>query len=501
MENKQKERMLITIFYALYVIWTLFITWHFSGQYAIDEFFHLSATDRIFFETTVYDRAPYLNGVIRFFANVFGRGLVGYKLIPCILGMISTSIYFFLFYRSMKHVYSLCCFMFVMATHSLLIANHVYIRMYVFDECVVALLCLILYVISRTNKLWKKILLNALYFICSIILFLFQTTEQSSVAIAVVGIAAWIVFMVGPRILENLKAKRLIIPAIAVVVVIIMSVIIYMGLIRYSIISCPSFLEGFLMKQEEGVQFPIFRDYFLTRGAFLSLGLIGFGYYLIKRPKNYLLGIYACGILPFIAYQAVYFDQLVFRTFVPYMPAMIFGLLLWIDNCINKKIFYASITSISIITVLFSYPGNYSYQGFDINIKNYYERLYTDDLEFADYGMLLQEIEAELTDGKKCMAMWSNSHVNAALNYLPWDRTMYLQGDLSEYFDYSDRDFEDVLVFLEQQKEPYIFVIGPRCEGKINRWYNTTFMEKLKKRYQYEFYPQAMDAYIFFINE
>lgn len=500
MESKQIEKRTVIIMYVVYVLWTLAIAWHFSGQYAIDEFFHLSATDKTFFETTVYNRAPYLNGIIRFFASVFGRGLVGHKLISCILGIVSTSVYFFLFYKSAKHVYSLCCFMFVMSTHSLLIANHSYIRMYVFDECVIALLCLILYIYARTNKLWKKILLNALYFACSIILYLFQKTEQSSMAVALVGIAAWIIFMIGPWIIEKLKERRIIIPAVAMILIMIIGIIIYMGLIRRGIIPHPSFLGPFFMEHVKEPQFPIFRDYFMTRGAFLSLGLVGFGYYLIKRPKNYLLSIYACAVLPFIAYQAIYFDQLMFRTFAPYIPAMIFGLLLWIDSFVNKKVFYTCITGISVITVLFSYPGTYSYRGFDINVREFYERLYTDDLEFADYGLLLEEINEELSDGSRCMALWSNSHVNAALNYLPWDRTMYLQGDLSEYLEYTDKDFEDVLIFLEEQKEPYIFVIGPRCEHKINKWYNTTFMEVLKKEYEYKFYPEAMDAYIFYIN-
>lgn len=500
MKSKQKEKVLIMIMYVAYIMFALAITWHFRGQYAIDEFFHLSATDKTFFETTVYNRAPYLNGMIRFFASVFGRGLAGHKLIPCILGMISSSIYFFLFYKSMKHVYSLCCFMFVMSTHSLLVANHVYIRMYIFDECMIALLCLILYIYARTNTLWKKILLNVLYFTCSIILYLFQKTEQSSMAIALVGMAAWIIFMIGPWIIEKLKERRIIIPMVVVVLMMIIGVIIYMGLIRRNIIPRPSVLDAFFIEQVKEPQFPIFRDYFITRGGFLSLGLIGFGYYLIKRPKNYLLGIYACAALPFIAYQAVYFDQLVFRTFAPYIPAMIFGLLLWIDSFVNKKIFYAGITVVSMITVLFSYPGTYSYRGFDINVKDFYERLYTDDLEFADYGLLLEEINEELADGSKCMALWSNSHVNAALNYLPWERTMYLQGDLSEYLEYMDKDFEDILVFLESQKEPYALVIGPRCEQKINKWYNTMFMEFLKNRYQYKFYPEAMDAYIFYID-
>ena len=272
MENIQKEKRLIIMMYALYVVFALAITWHFSGQYAIDEFFHLSATDKTFFETTVYNRAPYLNGIIRFFASVFGRGLAGHKLIPCILGMISSSIYFFLFYKSMKHVYSLCCFMFVMSTHSLLVANHVYIRMYIFDECMIAILCLILYIYTRTSKLWKKILLNVLYFTCSIFLYLFQTGEESSLAIVLVGIVAWIFFMSGPWVLDRLKARKILIPALIAGLVMIIGVFIYMGMIRQNIVTYPSFLERFLRKQEEGIQFPIFRDYFITRGAFLSLG-------------------------------------------------------------------------------------------------------------------------------------------------------------------------------------------------------------------------------------
>lgn len=490
--NRKKITFFLFVGYALFSLMFLI---RFAGYYGYDEMYHVSAADADFFAATNYKRAPYLNLMIRGLTVVFGRNHYVYKLIPYGLGLISFSCFLYLVYRLTEHTYSIACFALIMCTHSLLILNHMYIRMYVCDEAVIAVLALILFLIAQVSSRSIRIVLYFLYFAAASVLWLFQPAESSSFAVLATGIAAFIINYAGVRIIPYLRERKRLIPTLIVCGIILIVVMAGVVAIRLSLIPCPGFLSKIVVNRHgAGISQPVFIGYFLTKGIFLTIGMIGFGRLLLtKEIKNNLLGIYLLGLLPLIAYCVLYFDQRLFRVFAAFLPVLIFVTVLWLDQFPAAKKNIVRIVGVAALTSLFSYPR------ITMHVIEFYKLPYSvGEHSFDNYGGLLAQASQEIQNGRKCFCIWANKHVEAAFADFAWDADLCIDDDLNNRNAYTEEDFQEILDYFKTTQEPYVLVVGANSARKIDYWITPDFMNTLRAEYSYVEYPQ--DAYLFYIN-
>lgn len=492
-ENGRKKTAFVLL--AVYALFSLTFLIRFAGCFAHDELYHLSACDKDFFAISRYNRAPYLNILIRFLTSVFGRNYYVYKLIPYVLGLISVTVFLYLIYHLTEHTYSMVCFVILMCTHSLLIVNHMYIRMYVWDEAVIAVLALILYKLAHVYSVRICLMLHFLYFAVAFALWLFQPTEQSSLAVLGTGILAWTFNYIGGRIIPWLKKKNYLIPCLFACGIVMMAVMACVVAIRSGIIPCPRFLSKIIINQHaEGISQPVFIGYFLTKGIFLTIGMIGFGHLLITRElKDNLLGIWLLGLIPFLAYTIIYFDQRLFRSFTSFLPILILMTILWLDHFSVSKRSVGGIAAVTVLTVLFSYPRA------TMHIKEFYTMPYVvGEVFFDDYGGLISQVLQETHNGRKVFCIWVNEHAKAAFCEEEWEEGICLEGDLNNRYNHTEQEFMELLDYFRGVEEPYALVIWADSARKIDSWITKEFMNTLGRDYSYVEYPQ--DAYLFYIN-
>lgn len=490
--NRKKATFALVVGYALFSL--LFVI-RFAGYYAHDEIYHISAADANFFAVTKYNRAPYLNLMIRGLTAVFGRNQYVYKLLPYFLGLISFSVFLYLIYHLAEHTYSIVCFALIMSTHSLLILNHMYIRMYVCDEAVIAVLALILYKLAHVSSRSRRIILYFVYLAVASVLWVFQPAEASSLAVLATGIAALVLNCAGSRVIPYLRERSRLLPVLIVCGIALIGAMAGVVAIRLGVIPRPGFLSKIVVNRHgSGISQPVFIGYFLTKGIFLTIGLVGFGRLLLtKELKDNLLGIYMLGLIPFLAYTVIYFDQRLFRVFAAFLPVLIFVTVLWLDHFPVTRRAVGRIVVATVLTALFSYPR------ITMHIKEFYTLPYSvGELSFDDYGSLVSKVSEEISNGKKCFCIWVNTHAEAAFRNLKWDEDICLEDDVNNRYEYTEQDFRELLDYFETLQEPYIIVLGADSARKIDYWITTEFMNTLRAEYPYVEYPQ--DAYVFYIN-
>lgn len=491
----QKRRKTTLVLFVGYALFSLLFLLRFAGYYAHDEIYHISAADADFFAASNYNRAPYLNLMIRGLTAVFGRNQYVYKLIPYILGLISFSAFLYMIYHLAEHTYSIVCFAFLICTHSLLILNHMYIRMYVCDEAVIAVLALILYRLAHVSSRGLRMILYFLYLAVASVLWLFQPTEMSSLAVLATGIAALLLNYAGSRLIPLLREKKRLLPALIACSVAFIAAMAGVVAIRSGMLPCPGFLSKIIFSQHApGISQPVFIGYFLTKGIFLTIGMIGFGFLLLtKELRDNLLGIYLLGLIPFLAYTIIFFDQRLFRAFAAFLPILIFVTVLWLDHFPVTRRAVGRIVLVTVLTALFSYPR------ITMHIKEFYTLPYSvGEVFFDNYRGLLAQASEEIRNGRKCFCIWVNTHAEAAFRDLQWDEDICLEDDLNNRFEYTEQDFQDLLDHFETLQEPYVLVVGADSARKIDYWITPEFMNTLRAEYSYKEYMQ--DAYIFYIN-
>lgn len=493
--SEKKRRNTAFILLGVYAVFSLLFIIRFGGDFAHDELYHISAADENFFAVSRYNRAPYLNLLIRFLTSVFGRNYFMYKLIPYVLGLISVSVFLYLICHLTEHIYSMICFGVLMCTHSLLIVNHMYIRMYVCDEAVIAVLALILYRLAHVSSRVVRILLHFLYFAAALVLWLFQPAEQSSLAVLGTAVLAWALNYAGIRLIPYLQTKNRLIPVLIACGIALAAVMACVVAVRSGVIPCPGFLSKIIFSQNgAGISQPVFIGYFLTKGIFLTIGLIGFGCLLLtKELKNNLLGIYLLGLIPFLAYNVFYFDQRLFRSFTAFLPVLILVTILWLDHFPVSKKSVGGIAAVTVLTALFSYPR------VTMHIREFYTMPYVvGEVFFDDYDGLVAQAAEEIRGGRKCFCIWVNQHAEAAFHDLEWDEDICLEDDINNRYEYTEQDFLALLDYFETLQEPYIVVVGADSARKIDYWITPEFMNTLRTNYSYVEYQQ--DAYLFYIN-
>ena len=149
--------------YFFFVIWRIILIAHYEGWYAFDETYHISSSNAEFYKISLYDRAVYINDIIRWLSEYIGKSYYVYKLIPFVLSGISFGALLYVLYHVVTHTYSIVIFTFIISFHGVIIYNHLYIREYIWDEAVWSVLVFLLYKMQQQGQQIKRIGFCILY--------------------------------------------------------------------------------------------------------------------------------------------------------------------------------------------------------------------------------------------------------------------------------------------------------------------------------------------------
>ena len=493
------------IAFMAFFIWQAYLIVRYKGMYAFDEMYHISSSDAYFHSISEYDRAPYLNWIVRFLTSIFGRHYYTYKMIPFVLSLVSIGSLLYLASKLFQHTYNVILFTLLCAGHCVLIYNHLYVRMYVWDEAIIALLAIIIYKLSHVTSLYKRIGLHILYFGISAILYIIQPSEQSSISVLFVGIAAWCLNYLGQHLIPFLKSRRLLIPVLCLFILILLGAECILLLLRADNPPIPSFLSKVVDAFRRvtkfdtiGIGMPNFTLYFICQNLLLSIGLFGYGYSLLKDKfeKNNMIGIYSLALLPFLAYNMLYFDNGLFRSFVSFMPILILITILWLDHFTDTRLYrYVSLIAV-LITIFFSNPG--LKQNPIKNMITFFQNPYIyNETYFNEYEALINQACEDIKNGRKCIGIFSGMHQQAAFE-LNAEYSIALEDSVNVPVGYTAEDLELLLTYLSETNEQYVLLIGTHATWRVDGLIPGT-MEYLRETYPYKRYGYQ-DAFLFYIN-
>lgn len=493
------------ITFIAFLFWLAYLIARYKGLYAFDEMYHISSSDAYFHSISEYARAPYLNGTVRFLTSVFGRHYYTYKLIPFILSLVSIGSLLYLASKLFQHTYNVVLFTLLCAGHCVLIFNHLYVRMYVWDEAVISLLAIIMYKLSHTTSLYKRMGLHILYFGISAILYVIQPSEQSSISVLFVGIAGWCLNYWGQRLISFIKSRKLLMPVLCLFILIMLGAECMLLLLRTENPPIPSFLSKLVDSFRQvtkfntiGIGIPNFTLYFICQNLLLTIGLFGYGYSLLKDKfeKNNMIGIYSLALLPFLAYNMLYFDNGLFRSFASFMPILILIAILWLDHFTDTK-FYKYISMIIVlITILFSNPG--LKQNPIKNMMAFFQNPYIyNETYFNEYEALINHACEDIKNGRKCISIFSSVHQQAAFE-LNAEYSIALEDSINVPVGYTTEDLELLLSYLQETEEQYVLMVAFHAAWRLDGLIPGT-MDSLRSLYPYIRYGHD-EAYLFYIN-
>lgn len=545
---RQVESRYIYLFcFFLFMFWQILVIIHYQGWYAIDEPYHISSSNPAFHEASLYDRAPYLNETIRLLTSLFGRSYYTYKLIPFVMSLISMAVILYILKQLTPHSFPALLATLLMGGHSILLFNHLYIRMYVWDEGTIAILAFLLYRFSRTRSVWLRLITHLLYFIVASFMVLFQPREQSSLSVLAVGIAAWIMYMIGYPLLTVLKKKGFLDRILIVIGIFIVIIEAYILCIRSRILPIPHIFPSnisSLLKPLTAESSPDFTLYFLTWGILFTIGLLGYGYLLLKREtKKEILGIYTLAFLPFLTYNMLFFDAGPFRSYVSFLPMVVLFTVLWLDEFSSRKHYYLAAGIAVIATVLFSYrftgnfngilrffitpnilvylvlfigllwPGRFSVRrlcymviGFlsaaiiwNLDIAGYYRVPYIyNETNLSNYGGMVDDAIAAVESGRKCISFWHGDHFVATFE--PDLKSAYVfsyAASDNQLYEYTEDDLLALLDYFETTDESYVLLLCPHCNWLFGLM-TPEILDMILEKYPYDRYE--FDGFLVYIN-
>lgn len=391
---------------VIFYIMRLFTLIKYDGFFAIDEFFHISTTNPDFIFG--YDRAIYLNLLCKIFVLLFGYSDLSVKLVPLFMGSISFICFIYLAYRLYKKPIIIFAASLIIIFHSLFVYNHIYIRMYVVLEALIMVSCVILFHSNLYKSKSKIIYANlciALFLILGVLYFSF-TNDPSAYLVLCVYIFITIVFLFENKIsnfIKSLSQKQKIIAIIfCAFMFIIAETLIILLKSGYFIDYLPKIFLGSgiyrVLTSLYVSEKPDFISYFFTRGVMITIPFLCSGIYIFKDANNPIKIIYLFALIPFLGYNAILYNSLMFRSYVPYLSLLILCCF-W---CIEKCTYFISYRTLPILiaaafTIFCSYPKNFFKQ----------PRIVSETL-MDDYGSAIEEAQIMQKYGSKLVCVFGS---------------------------------------------------------------------------------------------
>lgn len=495
-----KNRMVPIACFCGYAIWQLIMIIRYYGMYSYDETYHIFAANDYYNSISSYNRAPYINMLISALSKMFGRNYYVYKSIPYILSLISIGLLLYVLYHYVNRNICIILFTVLVALHSSIFFINIYIRMYIFDEALVAVAAFLLLRMSMTESKVRKAKYIAVYALAAFVLMFFQPKEQSSWLLAIICMMALCGNLIGGYIIEWAdKNKKQLIVIIALAVVVLGIACLFVA-VKNGIMKLPFYVFHIEQKND----YPWLLRHVLKGNLLICLGMLHMGIRLVYNRyerKSNLLGIYLLGLIPLLLFLIVYYDNFILRVLSIYLPVMVMLTAIWIDS-IKPRI-------VSGVLIGGLYLFNIYKSQADLDIKSYLRSPYIQwEAGMNDYGSMVEDTKAAVLDGRKCICFWKSRNDMSMFDDVTSiaDTNLCLEDDNNKLLgDIDAQVMHDLLDKFEQTDDRYVVMIAPIVESRIANEdfpevYCPEFLDTLKSRYEYKQYTSQSFCGVFYVN-
>lgn len=485
------NRNILSVFLLLsFIVWQIILIVHYEGWYHFDELYHIASSNPAFEAVSKYHRAPPLNWMIKNLSDVLGNNYYVYKLVPLLLSSVVMGVVLFLTNKLTCHKITLFVVTLIMSFQSLMLCYHFYIRFYLWNEMIVAILALLLYLRARASKIYVRILLDLIYFFCARFTYSLHPAEESYLAVYVAGIVAWGVNLISPYLFPWLRRRRLERWLILATGLVILFLEIYIMALKNGKVDAPVIWERFAGLGNIAPTYFYMPSYFLKEGLLFSIALAFFGAIVMRGElDNGMTGIYMLALLPLLAYCVFFSDFYMLRGMVPFIPMMILVVAFWFDRWPGTKFSTGIMILATFLTIWISYP-NLDVIGFfkepDIQME----------FNMHDYGSLVRNAQEEIQNGRKCIAVWANESQEACFD-IDAEYSFAINDSINNPRDITKEDMAKLYEFLMSTDEPYILLVGPHTDFRIDEIL-PGFMYGMKANFPYNEYKHY--EFIIYIN-
>lgn len=487
----KNSTILSLLFWIFFCAWQIALIMHYEGWYHFDELYHIAGANAAFEAVSKYHRAPQLNWLIKIFTGIFGNSYYVYKLVPLLLSTFTMGIILFLTGKLTKNRLMLFVVTLLMSFQSLMLCYHIYIRFYLWNEAVVALLALLLYLRPKLSKTFIRIFIDGVYFFVAAFTYFLHSSEESYLAVLMTGVGAWIVNLIGPYLFPWLQKKRLLRRMVAVgICLLLLFVELYIMAIRNGKIEAPGIWGRFGSLGLIAPTYFYIPLYFLKEGLLFTIALFAFGFIIVReKVDNGVIGIYMLALLPLLAYCILFSNLHILRGLVPFIPMMVLVLAFWLDRWVKTPLQVVITLSATILTIWVSYP--------QLNVIQFFkEPDILMEFNMHDYGSLVAKAQEEICNGRKCIAVWANESQEACFD-IDAEYSFAINDSVNNRRDITEEDIIGLYVYLMNTKEKYILLVGPHTDFRIDE-IMPGFMYGMKANFPYDEYKHY--EFIIYIN-
>lgn len=472
-----KGKTIILFFWSIFILWQILLDIKYEGWYSFDELYHISSSNLAFDAVSEYNRAPQINFAIKILTTLLGKSYYVFKLLPLFLSCIAVFIILYLTWKMTENKFLIVVAAALMGLNRLLVCYHMMIRFYVWNEVMVALLALLLYEVSVARKTWTKYLLHICYFFVMSITYFIHKNEESYLSILMVGAMAWGANCIVPYFLKYIRRKE----AVGKFVILFLTTIGAMECcvlaMKVGILDIPSKLERFML----GVKAPdlfYIPHYFTKQGLIFTIALLVYGKTVLKEEiKREIIGIYILAFVPFLAYNIFFSDKYIIRGMGFYFPMMILVVVLWFNTWERTKGRFILMIGMVAIGIWLSYS--------DIGVQAFYDCPdIPGEYNIDNYEGLISKAQKEIANGRKCIAVWENDHQQACFD-LNTEYSFTINDSINNPHNISEDEVIDLYVFLMETDEPYMLLVGPHTDFRIDK-IMPGFMHGMKAKYPYD---------------
>lgn len=313
----------------------LFLIKH-IGYFAFDEFYHISTLNSEYI--TDYNRAQYINFLVKIVCKLFGQSDAVVKTIPLLMGTISFLCGMYLMYNIYNNPYWIITISSVLICLPNMVYNHFYIRMYVFLEAVIMLDCLLLFMAERKRGTKLGVLLVLLAEALTAI-YSFNTNDFSSKALQLFMLGLGVYYFC--RIYIRNMFKEYLFVKIGVWLILFLGVFVILFIVAakqhwfgLSVFGNAAVIKlmGMNLESFYHADSPVFLQFIFGKLFYISIPFVISSVYVWRKniQDGKILSVIAG--LPLLGYMTLLYDSYLLRTYIAFFPILCIVSCLAFDN-------------------------------------------------------------------------------------------------------------------------------------------------------------------------
>lgn len=323
-----KKRAVIISLVIFFTVRVTFLLYH-MGYFAFDEFYHISTLNPLYF--TDYNRADYINLMVKMFCNLLGYSDFVVKLIPLILGSISFITGLYLMYKLYESPYWIVILSAVLSFMPYVIYNHFYIRMYVFLEAAFMVSALLVYKLMVVSGKKRYIYLLLSVFIT--LAYSLNTVDFSSwgfllLMAVVLGYVGVIKVVPANFFKSHIYRVGITIATILIAVCVAGIIMIKQGWIEISALKDISAISGAGINLDELLfefyhsERPVFFIFLFVQTLLVTIPFVISLISTWKKNEIEEKPIFLMALLPMLGYIILFYNSYIIRSYIAFWPLL-----------------------------------------------------------------------------------------------------------------------------------------------------------------------------------